>query len=381
MSATPNATAGGTGARLVVDLDAITDNYVTLRERAGGAEVGASVKADAYGLGHAPVARALSQAGCATFFVATPNEGRDLRETLPSAEIVVLNGPDAASVPLFLDARLTPVLNSLDQIEAWKSHGAAQAGAAPAFLHFDTGMNRLGLGADEAQRLFAEPERLQDVAISTVMSHLACADEPAHPMNLTQLGVFEAVRAQLQGLTGPVRASLANSPGVFLGPDYHFDLVRPGAALYGLEPQRGSSNPMKQTVEIYAKILQVRSVDTPMTVGYGAAHRVAGPARIATVAAGYADGYPRAAASRSGDAMHAYVAGYRVPLFGRVSMDLITIDVSELPDALAVPGQDVELVGPNATPDSLAASAGTIGYEVLTRFGNRLHRTYRGGSS
>ena len=213
------------------------------------------------------------------------------------------------------------------------------------------------------------------------MSHLACADEPAHPMNAAQLDAFRTARSRLETMIGPLRASLANSPGVFLGPDYHFDLVRPGAALYGLEPQPAHPNPLKQTVEIYAKILQVRSVDTPMTVGYGAAQQVTGPARIATVGAGYADGYPRAAAGQTGTSVHAFVAGHRVPLFGRVSMDLITIDVSELPDGLAVPGQEVELLGPNATPDNLGTSAGTIGYEVLTRFGNRLHRTYRGGSA
>ena len=335
------------------------------------------MKADAYGLGLAPVARTLVQAGCRTFFVATAGEGRALRTILPDAEIVVLNGPDAESVAIFREAGLTPALNSLHQIDTWRGGGIA----TPAWLHVDTGMNRLGLGPDEAETLFAEPDRLRGVGISTVMSHLACADESGHPMNLAQLGAFEAARTRLQALTGPVRASLANSPGVFLGPDYHFDLVRPGAALYGLEPQPGQPNPMRQTVEIYAKILQVRSVDTPMTVGYGAAHKVAGPARIATVGAGYADGYPRAAARRTGEVMHAHVAGHKVPLFGRVSMDLITIDVSELPEAVAVPGQEVELVGPNATPDSLGASAGTIGYEVLTRFGNRLHRIYRGGSA
>lgn len=381
MGADRSAITDGTGATLVVDLDAVAENYDTLRVTCPDAEVGASVKADAYGLGLDPVARTLAAAGCRTFFVATPGEGRALRRILPAAEIVVLNGPSRDSVSLILDARLSPALNSLQQIELWRHSGGDGDEAAPAYLHFDTGMNRLGLGADEAAILFAEPERLHDITISTVMSHLACADTPDDPMNADQLAAFTDLRDRLEVLTGPVRASLANSPGVFLGREFHFDLVRPGAALYGLAPQPDARNPMRQTVEIYAKILQVRSVDTPMTVGYGAANRVERPARIATVGAGYADGYPRAAGSRSGETMHAFIAGHRVPLFGRVSMDLITLDVSDIPEALAVPGQEVELLGPHATPDSLAASAGTIGYEVIARFGNRLHRVYRGGAA
>ena len=379
MGADHSAIHDGSGATLVVDLDAVAENYGTLRQKSPGVEAGAAIKADAYGLGLEPVARTLSAAGCRTFFVATVGEGLALRHILPAAEIIVLNGPSRESVSLILDASLSPALNSLHQIDLWRHSGGDGDEAASAYLHFDTGMNRLGLGADEAETLFADPSRLHDISISSVMSHLACADTPDNPMNAAQLTAFRDLRSRLEGVIGPVRASLANSPGVFLGPDYHFDLVRPGAALFGLAPQIGARNPMRQTVEIYAKILQVRSVDTHMTVGYGAAHRVERPSRIATVGAGYADGYPRAAGSRSGETMHAFIAGHRVPLFGRVSMDLITLDVSDIPEALAIPGQEVELLGPHVTPDSLAASAGTIGYEVIARFGNRLHRVYRGG--
>jgi alanine racemase len=370
-----------TGATLVVDLDAVAENYDTLRQKSHGAETGATVKADAYGLGLEQVARTLSASECRTFFVATAAEGLALRHILPAAEIIVLNGPSRESVKLILDASLSPVLNSLHQIDLWRHSGGAGDKAAAAYLHFDTGMNRLGLGADEAETLFADPSRLHDISISSVMSHLACADTPDNPMNAAQLTAFRDLRSRLEGVIGPVRASLANTPGVFLGPDYHFDLVRPGAALFGLAPQIGARNPMRQTIEIYAKILQVRSVDTHMTVGYGAAQRVERPSRIATVGAGYAEGYPRAAVSRIGETMHAFIAGHRVPLFGRVSMDLITLDVSDIPEALAIPGQEVELLGPHVTPDSLAASAGTIGYEVIARLGNRLHRVYRGGVS
>ncbi len=377
MSANDIAIPADTGATLVVNLDAIAENYALLQKTCPQARIGASVKADAYGLGLAPVARTLSKAGCHTFFVATAGEGLTLRGILPESEIVVLNGPEREQTDLFAGGALIPTLNSLEQIERWQQRSPADP--SPAYLHVDTGMNRLGLSASDVDTLIAEPARLYGVTISTLMSHLACADTPAHPMNAAQLSAFQAARARLETVTGALRASLANSPGVFLGPDYHFDLVRPGAALYGLAPSPDRPNPMKQTIEIHAKILQLRDVDTPMTVGYGATHQVEKPARIATVAAGYGDGYPRAAASRTGGSMHAYIADYKTTLFGRVSMDLITIDVSDLPDELAVPGQTVELLGPHVSPDDLARSAGTIGYEILTGFGNRLHRLYRGG--
>lgn len=373
------AIPGDTGATLIVNLDAIAQNYALLQGTAPGAAMGASVKANAYGLGLEPVARVLSAAGCKTFFVATPGEGLKLREILPDAEIVVLNGPEHGQTSLLLDASLTPTLNSLEQIEAWQNRAAGDARAA--YLHLDTGMNRLGLNEFEVGILTAEPARLQGVEISTVISHLACADTPDHPMNRMQLDRFQALRSRIEAVTGPVRASLANSPGIFLGPEFHFDLVRPGAALYGISPCLDRPNPLNQVIEIYAKILQVRDVDTPMTVGYGAAHRVEKPARIATVAAGYADGYPRAAASNADGRMHACIAGHNVPLFGRVSMDLITLDITDLPDEFAVAGQPVELLGPHVTPDELATSASTIGYEILTRLGSRMHKIYKGGQS
>ncbi|MDA0787287.1 MAG: alanine racemase, partial [Proteobacteria bacterium] len=283
------------GAVVIVDLDAITENYRLIQATCPGAEVGAAVKADAYGLGGGPVAAALCNAGCTTFFVATPAEGIKLRGSNDTAEIVVLNGPEPASVATFLDNQLTPTLNSLAQIETW-----ARAGSADAWLHVDTGMNRLGLGPAELETLVAEPARLDGIRISTILSHLACADTPDHPMNAAQRDRFTAARARLTPVIGPCRASLANSGGAFLGPDYHFDLVRPGASLYGIRPRAEGPNPMKQVVEIYTRILQVRDVDTPMTVGYGAAHQVTGHRRIATLAAGYADGYPRAAGNTAG---------------------------------------------------------------------------------
>jgi alanine racemase len=371
------------GAVVIVDLDAIAENYRLIQATCPGADVGAAVKADAYGLGVGPVTATLSDAGCTTFFVATPAEGLQLRGSNANAEIVVLNGPEPESITTLLDGRLTPTLNSLTQIETWSATRADTS--MDAWLHVDTGMNRLGLDLRELETLITEPSRLDEMRISAVLSHLACADTPDHPMNAAQRDSFAALCERLTPIIGAFRTSLANSPGVFLGPAYHFDLVRPGASLYGIRPNAEQPNPMKQVVEIYTKILQVRDIDTPMTVGYGAAHQVTGTRRIATLAAGYADGYPRAAANMAGNtegnSMCAFIDGQPTPLAGRISMDLITIDVTDLPAALCRPGQTVELLGPNVTPDDLADAAGTIAYEVLSQLGSRLHLEYRGGTS
>jgi len=372
---------GDAGATLVVDLDAITENYKLIRETCPNAAVGASVKANAYGLGLGPVAKALSRVGCQSFFVATPREGTSLRKTLPTAQIIVLNGPARGATDIFFEFDLCPTLNSLEQIETWHDAIKERHENTTAWLHIDTGMNRLGLNHNDLERLLADPERLSELGVSTLMSHLACADTPDHPMNAAQLETFRVARSRIEAVTGRLEASLANSPGAFLGDAFHLDQVRPGAALYGIAPSLDRPNPMRQVVEINAKILQVRSVDTPMTVGYGAAHHVEKPARIATIAAGYADGYPRAATSKTGGTMHAHIAGHDVPLCGRVSMDLITIDVSDLPEELARPGQAVELLGSHVSVDELAVASGTIGYEVLARLGSRFERLYKGGQS
>ncbi|MGB0572554.1 MAG: alanine racemase [Alphaproteobacteria bacterium] len=374
------------GATVIVDLDALTKNYRLIQATCPDATVGAAVKANAYGLGIGPVTRTLAKAGCDTFFVATPAEGANLRKTNTTADIVVLNGPETGSITAFIDGRLTPTLNSLLQIDAWSAACNTAASDVPdAWLHIDTGMNRLGLRTEEFAALIADPSPLDGIRISTVLSHLACADTPDHPMNPAQRDRFAAICESLTPIIGPFRASLANSPGAFLGPEYHFDLVRPGASLYGIRPNINDPNPMSQVVDIYTKILQVRDIDTPMTVGYGAAHQVTGTRRIATLAAGYADGYPRAAGNTAGHTegkrMCAYIDGHPAPLAGRISMDLITIDVTNLPAALCRPGQTVELLGPNITADELADAAGTIAYEVLTRLGPRLHVEYRGGEN
>jgi alanine racemase len=287
--------------------------------------------------------------------------------------IYVLNGltPNAAGV--FVEHRLRPVLNSIGEIDAWAAFARDSAPRAAAAIHVDTGMSRLGLPPNELSILRDDPSRLAGLRLAHVISHLACADEPDHPLNALQRDAFRAARASLP----PAAGSLANSSGIYLGPAYHADLARPGCALYGVSPVPGRPNPMRQVIRLQGKILQVREIDTPQTVGYGATHRAEKREKIATVAVGYADGYLRHLSYRS----HAYVGDFRgdfrAPLVGRVSMDLTTFDVTGVPDDLVRPGAMMDLIGPRVTVDMLADGAGTIGYEILTSLGARYHRVYR----
>jgi len=357
------------GAILDIDLGAIVENWRLLAKKAAPAECAAVVKANAYGLGAEPVARALVAAGCRRFFVATLDEGIGLRASLGAGvEIAMLNGPFPAIAGDFIAYGLVPVLNDPGQIDIWRE--AAASAPLPAMLHVDTGMARLGLTLREFEALNDGLRRDERIVWRALLSHLACADTPEHPLNQTQRARFDEIRQRLPG----VPASLAASSGIFLGPAFHFDLVRPGAALYGVNPQPGGPNPMRPVVRLRAKILQLREIDRGETVGYGAAHVMEAPARLATVAAGYADGWPRSLSHRG----YGSLAGKHVPLLGRVSMDLVIFDVSAVEPAGARPGEFIELLGDDYTVDAAAADAGTIGYEILTRLGSRYHRVYRG---
>ena len=288
-----------------------------------------------------------------------------------ASRIYVFLGPRPGEAAEYRRHRLSPMLNDLGQIETWRAEpgrGAAQS----AVLHIDTGMSRLGLPPAEVARLAAEPERLAGLDIDFLMSHMACAEAPEHPMNQAQLSEFKAALGPLGGVAATPRASLANSSAIFLGGQYHFDLARPGAALYGLNPTPGKANPMAETVRLQAEILQVREIDSPRSIGYGATHRVKRPSRIATVPVGYADGYLRSASNRAS----VHIAGLPAPLVGRVSMDMITLDVTDIPAQHAQPGAPVDLIGGGHPVDALAAEAGTIGYEILTSLGMRYRRRY-----
>jgi alanine racemase len=364
--------AARAGAILTIDLDALAENYRRLCAELNGVPCAAVVKADGYGLGMTRVAPALFRAGARRFFVAQLGEAMTLREALPeAAEIYVFNGLAAGPVAEFQAQRVIPVLNSLGEVADWQAAAGQAERALPAALHVDTGMSRLGLPTNELDALAAEPERLDGIEVRYVMSHLACADTPEHPLNAAQLAEFRAARAGLPAAP----ASLANSSGIFLGAGYHFDLGRPGAALYGINPTPSRPNPMRQVVRLQGKILQVREIDAPRTVGYGAAHRAAEPTRVATVAVGYADGYLRSNSNRGS----AWLGNQRVPVVGRISMDMITLDVTGAAPASAQPGAFVDLIGPELTADDVAETAGTVGYEILTALGQRYHRVYQGG--
>jgi alanine racemase len=349
---------------LTIDLAAITANWRLLSERARPAKAAAAVKADAYGLGMAEVAPALAAAGATAFLVATAEEGAALRRLLPGAVIYVLNGLPVGGTASLLAHRLIPCLKSMEDIEGWAETGA------PAALHIDSGLNRLGLTQEEVAALAAAPERLAKIDLVLVMSHLACAEEADNPMNRRQLDRFLGDVRHL-GLAGKP-LSIAASSGVFLGPDFHLSLVRLGAAMFGIAPLNNQPNPMRQVIRLEAKILQVRRVDRGMTVGYGATHRVAAPGFLAIAGMGYRDGLMRSLANRG----CAVFGDRRLPVLGRVSMDLITLDLGATAPDGAVPGAMVELIGPSHGVEELAKEAGTNGYEILTALGGRTRRVY-----
>jgi alanine racemase len=358
-------------ARLTIDLDALAANHAVLRGVAGGAEVAPVVKADGYGLGAALIAQRLWAEGARTFFVARIEEGEALRAAFGPqrpAAILVFDGAPAGSAARLMAAALTPVLNSPPQIEVYAAFSRAHGGALPCALHLDTGMNRLGLRPEELEALVTSPDRLQNLDIRMVMSHLACADQEEHPMNARQAGRFKRARA----LFPHARASLANSAGLFLGADYRHDVVRPGISLYGGGPFGKPHRPLRAVATLEAPILDVRAVAAGETVGYGADFLADRARRVAIIGAGYADGLPRSA-SNAGEA---WFAGALRPLLGRVSMDLLAIDVTGC-DA-ARPGAMVELLGPNAPLDEVAAASGTIAHAVLTGLGRRAERVYLG---
>ena len=358
------------GGILTIDLAAIAANWRALRARAAPAQCAAVIKADGYGCGIEQVAGALASAGCDTFFVANLAEARRARTAAADAAIYVLNGLLPGTAPAYTEANLRPVIGSDSEFDEWKAFRATSGWRGGAALHVDTGMNRLGFAHEDAAALAT---RLgNDHGVALLMSHFACSEED-HPLNAIQVERFRSVRALFPGVVG----SLANSSGIFLGPDAHHDLVRPGVALYGANPTPGKPNPMLPVVTLEGRIVQRRDVEQGATVGYSATWTAKRPTRLAVVSVGYADGFLRAASASDGKpGAEAFVAGQRCPIAGRVSMDLIAIDVTDVP-AIPQRGELVTLLGQDIGVDDLAARAGTIGYEVLTGLGRRYRRIYR----
>ncbi len=359
---------GEAGSILTIDLDALAGNWRRAAEVSGKAEASAVVKANAYGLGIDRVVGALADAGCRTFFVALPAEGRAVRAVAPDAVIYVLDGAPPGSEPQYLAHDLRPVLNDPAGIRIWADFCRAQGKPLPAAIHLDTGINRLGLSEAELQAVAADTSLFDAFELVLVTSHLACADEPENPMNEAQRTRFDTMRRKLPDAP----ASLSNSAGMFLGPDYHFDVTRPGICLYGATCFVARPAPFDRVVTLESRILQRRSVLKGETVGYGATFTAPADIRTATIAAGYGDGIHRVLGNRG----KAAIAGTRVSYVGRVSMDLLALDVSALDPATLEREEWAELIGPSVSVDEVAEAAGTIGYEVLTSMGSRHFRRY-----
>jgi alanine racemase len=356
------------GARLRIDLAALADNWRQLDAMAPDAETSAVVKADAYGIGISQAVPTLAAAGCKTFFVATLAEGVVVRRLRPNVAIYVLNGLSAGAVDEMVGWELRPILNSWAEITEWAT---AKPKSPLTGIQFDTGMNRLGLSQDDARTLAADSNLIDNLDPALVMSHLACADEPSNPKNTEQLSRFRSLR----GLFPSVPASLANSAGVLLGAPFQFDLTRPGIALYGAAAAENKA--LTPVVTAEAPVLQIRVADPGETVGYGARQTLRRTTRLATLGVGYADGYLRAAGSTDDRlGAHVFIHGMRAPLVGRISMDLMVADVTNIPGVAR--GDWAELFGDNVMIDDVADRAGTIGYELLTDLGSRYSRVYQG---
>ena len=372
---------GQAGGLLTINLDALAANWRTLRDRAQSAECAAVVKADGYGIGLEPAMRALGRAGCKTFFVAHLSEAARARAVSAGATIYVLNGLLPGTADAFAEQALRPVLGSRDEIGEWAAFCRGGGGRLPAAIHVDTGMNRLGLPTEEALALAGDP-LLSAFEPALLMSHLVSAEAPEDPVNARQIAAFARVREAF----GRIPASLANSSGIFLPQRPHYDLVRPGYALYGGNPTPGSPNPMRPVVRLEARILQFRTVEAGETAGYNGTWTAPSRRRLATLSAGYADGFLRAGSATDVKACagtptgEAIVASRRCPLAGRISMDLISVDVTGLPDGAVRRGDLVTLIGDDLTIDEVGERAGTIGYEILTSLGRRYARTYSGAS-
>jgi alanine racemase len=362
---------------LTVDLDAIVANWRKLEKTAVPAECAGVVKANAYGCGAEQVARALAGAGCKTFFVATIDEARMVRAAVPNAAIYALSGFFQNTGEAYAKIDCKPVIGDLNELAEWDVFCRRSGWSGGAAIHIDTGMHRLGLTITEAQGIIPRINA-GDHGITLVMSHLASAEQLNNPLNAKQLTTFREIASLFSG----VPASLSNSSGIFLGAQFQFDMVRPGAALYGVNPTPEADNPMRPVVELKARIVQIRNVERGETVGYGGTWTARRPTRLAIVSAGYADGYFRAASANDGTrGAEVIVAGKRCPVAGRISMDLMAVDVTDLPANAARRGHMVTLLGEGITVDELAHHFGTVGYEVLTSLGSRYARVYKGGTA
>jgi alanine racemase len=362
------------GPIATIDLGIIADNYRALQTTCGAAEVAATIKADAYGLGAMRIAQTVYAAGCRSFYVAHFEEALALRTLHTDTTVFVLHGIPVGAEAEAHAKNITPIVTDLGALERITTLGKKLNTQISVNLHRDTGMNRIGFSESEWNTLIAAPDKLNGCNAAWVMSHFACSDEPDHPMNEQQCQKF--IRA-----TKPfpsAKKTLANSHGIFLGKQMHFDQVRPGRALSGTgTTDIKSTGGLKNALSLHAPIIQLRSIDSNCTVGYGATQRVEKSMRLAALAYGYADGLHRAFSNTDQiSGHHFYLRGIAVPIVGRISMDLVMVDVSKIPEHLVNIGDRVEIVGEHQSVDDFAAQIGTIGYEVMTHMGHRVERNY-----
>jgi alanine racemase len=355
-------------AAMIIDLGAVKHNYAFLSKQLNGAECGAVIKANAYGLGMVPVAKALSEVGCQHFFVATLEEAIDLRKSMPDEAIYPFNGLLPGSESFYSLNNITPVLNDLSQVSAWQNWSKKLGHPLKAILQLDTGMWRAGLSPDEVNIMHQEPERLEGIDLVYIMSHLCCSDEPEHPKNQQQLVAFQKSLKKLPRAP----ASLANSHGIFLGQEYHFDLARPGRSLYGLGSKSLKARGLRPAVQAFCRITQVRDVQIGETIGYNGSYEVVKPMRVATISSGYADGIMRPLSNKGS----VFVNDHPCSILGIISMDMMTIDVSHLPKEACVPGEWVEIIGSHMSADDIAECAQTTSREIMVNLGRRYHRIY-----
>ncbi|MBU0858354.1 MAG: alanine racemase [Alphaproteobacteria bacterium] len=354
--------------RLTIDLVALAHNYQLLKDKVeASCAVAGVVKADAYGLGARQIVPILEKLGCPYYFVATAQEAIDLRR-MTAKPIAVLNGLMGPAEE-YLKHDISPVLNSLREIEIWHNAATKLGRRLEAIIHFDTGMNRLGLDQFEVRQLMKEPYRLNNLDVALIMTHMACADDRLSPMTTRQYEEFRLIAAEFPN----AKKSVGNSSALFRSSNYHQDYARPGMALYGLNPTPERPNPMKPVISLDARVLQVRRVKNGDTIGYGAATIMTYDATLATVAIGYADGILRSGTNN----LNLYWQDKECPVRGRISMDTIVVDITGH-KPVPMPGDFLEVIGPNQSVDDLAAACGTIGYEILTNIGMRYQRIYKG---
>ena len=368
------------GAKLTIDLDALAANWKSLDQRSGAAECGAAVKGNGYGIGLEQAVGALTAAGCRTFFVALPDEGIRARQVSDGARIFVLNGLMKGAGDELLRHNLLPVLGSVEETVEWRELAGRHGRPLPAALHVDTGMNRLGMSESEARSLVSDSDNFKGVNLQLIVSHLACGSTPDHSLNVCQQSVFRNIRDIFPAIHG----SLANSAGIFLGSGYHHDLVRPGISLYGgaALDDHLRSNPMRPVVKVEARILQIRTVPTGEGIGYGSAECAKRDSKVAIVGAGYADGYHRRAGSSDTErGAFGYFRQQKVPVIGRVSMDLTAFDITDCLETRPERGDWITMLGGDAALGAVAACAQTIDYELLTGLGSRYSRHYISAAS